>query len=121
MRSVRAVLFDLDATLVDYDRAAWAATGLDRHFDLVVISAEVGVAKPDKAIFDLTIRRLGVEPGSVWHVGDNLTTDVAGARNARLGAGVWLNRAGAARGADDPAPGYEIASLRELPALVDQQ
>jgi FMN phosphatase YigB (HAD superfamily) len=26
MRSVRAVFFDLDATLVDYDRAAWTAT-----------------------------------------------------------------------------------------------
>ncbi|WP_433174992.1 HAD family hydrolase [Actinoallomurus sp. CA-150999] len=105
---------------VDAQRDKLAATGLDRHFDLIVVSAEVGVAKPDKAIFDLAVRRLGVEPRSVWHVGDNLTTDVGGARNARLGAGVWLNRAGVARGADDPSPGHEIASLRELPALVDQ-
>ncbi|MCO5994242.1 HAD family hydrolase [Actinoallomurus rhizosphaericola] len=104
----------------DAQRDKLTATGLDRHFDEIVVSAEVGVAKPDRAIFDLALCRLGVGPESVWHVGDSLATDVLGARNARLGAGVWLNRAGAARRPGDPAPRHEITSLRALPGLIDQ-
>ncbi|MEV5750228.1 HAD family hydrolase [Actinoallomurus sp. NPDC052308] len=104
----------------DAQRDKMAATGLDRRFDEIVVSAEVGAAKPEKAIFDLAIRRLGVEPESVWHVGDSLTTDVLGAQNARLGADVWLNRGGVTRRPGDPAPTHEIATLREVPGLMDR-
>jgi FMN phosphatase YigB (HAD superfamily) len=64
---------------------------------------------------------------AAWHVGDSLASDVAGARMAGLGAGVWLNRNDAGRPARqdaDPAtsadarPDYEITSLSELPALL---
>lgn len=105
----------------DAQRDKMAATGLDRHFDEIVVSAEVGVAKPDEAIFGLAMDRLGVERCCAWHVGDSLATDVLGAQNARLGADIWLNRVGATRGPGDPSPGYEVASLRELPKLVDQR
>jgi FMN phosphatase YigB (HAD superfamily) len=32
-------------------------------FDQVIISAEVGLAKPDAPIYQLAVERLGVEPG----------------------------------------------------------
>lgn len=57
--------------------------------------------------------------GSAWHVGDSLTSDIAGASNAGLGAAVWLNRTGAVL-ADGVRPDYEIALLTELPALLDR-
>jgi putative hydrolase of the HAD superfamily len=96
------------------------ATGLTSLLDAVIISGEAGVAKPDAAIFMLAARAAGVPPEAAWHVGDNLTSDVAGARNAGLGAGVWLNRLAAAHPGPDvaPQPHYEIASLAELPALL---
>jgi putative hydrolase of the HAD superfamily len=95
-------------------------TGLTSLLDAVIISGEAGVAKPDPAIFMLASRAAGVPLEAAWHVGDSLTTDVAGAHNAGLGAGVWLNRPTAAHpGAGvAPQPHYEITSLTELPGLL---
>jgi putative hydrolase of the HAD superfamily len=96
------------------------ATGLTSLLDAVIISGEAGAAKPDAAIFMLAASAAGVPPEAAWHVGDNLAADVAGARNAGLGAGVWLNRPAAAHPGDDvaPRPHYEITTLTELPALL---
>ncbi len=82
---------------------------MEPWFRTVVISGEVGLRKPDSAIFALALRRLGEREG-VWHVGDNLATDVAGAKAAGL-TGVWLNRTGALREKGDPEPDVEIRSL----------
>lgn len=45
------------------------ALGL-RGFSIVVTSADVGVAKPDPAIFRFALERLGVAAGRALHVGD---------------------------------------------------
>lgn len=95
------------------------ATGLTRLLDAVVISGEAGVSKPDPGIFEIAARAAGVPLPAAWHVGDNLAADVAGAVNAQLGAGVWLNRSGAPL-LDGVRPDYEIAALSELPALLDR-
>lgn len=100
----------------DTQRDALRLLGIADRFSAVVISAEIGVAKPDKAIFHEAAQRLGVPSESVWHVGDNLATDVGGARVAGLAA-IWLNRSGKAQ-SEDPVPDYEIRSLSELPALL---
>ena len=52
-------------------------------------------------------------PGEDWHVGDSLTSDVAGARNAGLAEAIWLDRAGNA----GSHHGHRITSLAELPAF----
>jgi putative hydrolase of the HAD superfamily len=93
-------------------------TGLTSLVDAVIVSGEAGVAKPDPAIFRLAARTAGVPLAASWHVGDSLGSDIAGAINSRLGAGVWLNRAGVSRPEAAPAPDFEIASLAELPALL---
>ncbi len=48
--------------------------GLDLHaiFDVYVNSAEVGLAKPDPAIYELTLARLGVSPGEAIFIDDGL-------------------------------------------------
>jgi putative hydrolase of the HAD superfamily len=100
-----------------------SSTGLTELLDAVIISGEAGVAKPDPAIFALAAEAAGVPLAAAWHVGDSLAADVAGARNASLGAGVWLDRSGRAGAGsssqlDAPRPDYAIASLSELPALL---
>lgn len=101
----------------DTQRATLRVLGIEHQFDAIVISGEVGVAKPDASIFHFALDKLGIEPEKAWHVGDSLTTDVAGARGARLIA-VWLNRSGVRRKNGEPEPHHEIRSLRELPALL---
>ena len=60
--------------------------GLTPLVDTVLISAEVGLQKPDPRIFHLACARLGVTPGEAVHVGDSLDADVCGARAAGLAA-----------------------------------
>jgi putative hydrolase of the HAD superfamily len=104
----------------DSQRDKLRALGIEQRFDAVVISGEVGRAKPDAVVFALALERLGVAAERAWHVGDNLSTDVAGARSAGCNA-IWLNRRGVARRDDDPLPHIEIRSLTELvDALVDR-
>ena len=56
--------------------------GIAEYFDAMVFSDEVGVRKPDPRIFHLVTKRLKVKPFEVVHVGDNLKSDVWGAKNA---------------------------------------
>jgi FMN phosphatase YigB (HAD superfamily) len=52
----------------------------------VIDSTRVGHAKPDPAIFALALARAGASAGEVVHVGDMLSTDIAGARAAGIRA-----------------------------------
>lgn len=88
-------------------------------FDAIVISGEIGVAKPDIYVFEVALTKLGVEPEYVWHVGDDLNTDVAGANAASLTA-VWLNRNRCPRKATHPKPDFEILTLRDLWNNIEQ-
>jgi len=101
----------------DVQREKLAVLAIEDIFVAVIVSAEVGAAKPDALPFLAAVDALGCEPGSVWHVGDNLLTDVAGAQRAGL-ASVWLNRHGRSRVADGPVPDLEVRSLSELSAIL---
>lgn len=87
--------------------------GIRDSFDDVVVSAVVGVSKPDRGIFDEAIRRAGVAPGAALHVGDSLTDDYHGARGAGLRA-LLVDRGGRR-----PPNVESIASLAELPGRLD--
>lgn len=97
------------------------ATGLAQWVDHVVASGEVGVAKPDAAIFAEACRVFGVPAPDAVYVGDRLHTDAIGASRAGL-HGVWLDRNGLAtppQVAEAAAEGIPlIRSLAELPSLL---
>lgn len=59
-------------------------TGLERHFDAVAVSAELGWEKPSPEIFEWAGARLGARPNECRHVGDNFWDDVLGARGAGM-------------------------------------
>ena len=101
----------------DFQRDKLEVSGIDRYFDLVVASGDLGLQKPDPAIFQHVLDTLCVPPERAWHIGDNLAADVGGARNAGMTA-VWLNRDGIERPADAVEPDIEVRSLRELIALL---
>ncbi len=86
--------------------------GLDGWWDAVVLAPEVGLAKPDPAIFELVADRLGVaEPSSLVSVGDNLVHDIEPARALGWRA-VHLDRE-ATTSSDDT-----INTLEVLPGLL---
>ncbi len=54
--------------------------GLDDCFDYVVTSEEAGADKPAEAPFRLAMEKLGIEAERIWMVGDDVVSDVGGAR-----------------------------------------
>jgi putative hydrolase of the HAD superfamily len=51
--------------------AEMEALGLDSRFDAIFNSAELGVAKPDRRVFELVCNRLGVHPAEVFFTDDS--------------------------------------------------
>jgi putative hydrolase of the HAD superfamily len=91
-----------------------AETGLAVLVDGALASAEVGAAKPERAIFTAALELAGAAPEEAWHVGDTLEADVEGARAAGLTA-VLIDRQ---RTAEPPRGVPVIGSLAELLPLV---
>lgn len=56
---------------------------VDRYFDAMVVSWEVGFLKPDPAIYRLTLERLGLQPAEALFV-DDRAPNVAGAEAVGL-------------------------------------
>jgi putative hydrolase of the HAD superfamily len=67
--------------------------GIHTHFAHRVCARDTGAAKPDARIFQAAAKLLGVEPGSILHVGDDPEMDMVGARDAGLRT-AWINRSG---------------------------
>jgi REG-2-like HAD superfamily hydrolase len=58
-------------------------------FDAVIVSAEVGVEKPNPVLFEAACDALGVETSDAVHVGDDRRNDLYGARDAGCFAWLW--------------------------------
>ncbi len=86
-----------------------AYLGLDRFIDVLVVSEEVGTAKPDPRIFEVALERASVAADESVMIGDSWRNDIVGARNAGIGA-VWFNRFRAE--APDGARVPEVHSFR---------
>ncbi len=103
--------------LKDVQHARLAGCGLQDYFAGIVISDEVGVAKPDPRIFDIAFERMGNPPrDQVLMIGDGLSSDIRGAANYAIDA-CWFNPAGAAQPDGLPIR-YEIARLTDLLPLL---
>lgn len=75
-------------------------TGLAEHFDVLVISEQVGLAKPARGIFEHAMHKMQHnKPDTVLMVGDNPHSDVLGGLNAGMHT-CWYNPAGHSAPAD---------------------
>ncbi len=99
----------------DLQRRKVAAFDFEHRVDWIVISGEVGVDKPHRAIFDHTLKLAGVEPARAAHVGDSLLADVAGANNAGV-LPIWLEThfPRSQPTGDEYTPAVTIQHVREL-------
>lgn len=90
------------------DEIGWRAP-----FRVVVDSGRLGVAKPERAIFEHAARALGVTPAEVVHIGDSRTADIDGARAAGMRA-IWFGPAARERpdDGDDVAIAADAAAVR---------
>lgn len=94
--------------------------GLDKYFKFVLRAGPHGRSKPFNDMYELAALKLDVPMAHILHVGDDLTTDVAGAVRCGLQA-CWINlRDGNLMHIDDSRllPHLEISRLASLTALI---
>ena len=104
-----AVVSNWDVSL----RGVLAEVGLGGLVDEIVVSAEVGVKKPDPAIVESALRRLRCPAGKALLVGDSPETDVAGAQAAGVRA-VLVDRAGTAADSEGVERIFTLEGLDQL-------
>ncbi len=75
----------------DQQRQKLENTGIDHYFDIVVISDDIGISKPDPTLFLHAVKLAQKEPSQCYYIGDQVDTDAKAAMDAGL-TGVWLNR-----------------------------
>lgn len=96
-------------------RQALERLGVLEQFDVLTFSDEMGIRKPHPEIFQATLRKVGGTPGRAVHVGDDLETDVMGAKSVGMWA-VQIRR----NGGHDPGPDATIETLAEVPTLLER-
>ncbi len=123
--------------LVSDSPAPLGATWLARMapwIDVTALSRDVGHVKPHPSMFKEGLRRLGVIPKQVLHVGDQIVGDVFGAKALGIRTALlervprdppssdslaWLRRAHGME-ARDIAPDLKIRTLEEIPAVMEE-
>lgn len=89
------------------------------YFEQSFVSEEIGFNKPAKEFFDIAFSRIpGFRREECLMVGDSLTSDILGGRNAGLRT-VWVNPK-QKTAPDHLKPDYEIKTLADLPALLEE-
>ena len=103
-----------------------AEYGLDKYMECVLTSAGTGIRKPDAGIFRLAEKQMGLAPEELAYVGDTLSRDVRGVRNARWRLSIRIFSPNAARRDKGLAemgyrPDYEITDLMEIPDIIRKE
>jgi HAD superfamily hydrolase (TIGR01549 family) len=90
-------------------------TNLDKYFEKIIISRDLGIRKPDPEIFRYTLTSLDLESIQVMHVGDSLHDDIQGATSVGIPS-IWIQTD---ENEERIQPNYIINSIRELPVFLE--
>ncbi len=103
--------------LTDVQRPRIARSGIQDYVRAVIISEEIGVAKPDPAYFETARQRLGgPDKEEILIIGDSLTSDILGGHNSGIDT-CWFNPAHKRSDLDIKIT-YEIGHLTELLSIL---
>lgn len=83
--------------------------------DQIFTSQDLQVYKPQKAFYEKILAALSLQPEEVLFVGDSLTDDVHGPRQAGMKT-CWVNRKG--QPAPVPPPDFQVSDLTGVPELA---
>lgn len=90
--------------------------GLLDFFEHVVVSADVGIRKPDLKIFGIALDRMGLAPEETVYVGDDFTKDIAASKKAGMRA-IWYRPTDKSTASvDGIVPDAIVTSLNQIPA-----
>jgi 2-haloacid dehalogenase len=100
----------------DVQRSRIKTAKIDHFFETVVISNDVGIAKPDPGIFNIAMDRMKLkEKRELLMIGDSLSSDILGGINSDIDT-CWIKRDSHEK--DGIVPVYTITSINELKEIL---
>ncbi len=95
-----------------------AASGIAKYFRDIFISQKIGFNKPDKRFFDFCLEKAGgLGKEDALLVGDSLSSDIQGGKNAGITT-LWYNPHNA-KADGGIVPDYEVTSLDMIPIVAE--
>jgi len=106
----------------EHVRMALRKIGIEKHFDLILTSVDVGHRKPDERIFMTALRKLRIKPYEAVMVGNQISTDIVGGNRIGMKTVVlkWNKRYNERITLPEEQPTRTIKSLRELPDVIEK-
>ncbi len=89
-----------------------------KYFKVKIYSDEVGYYKPHKIIFKTALESLNCIPQNAIHIGDNLETDIRGAKDCNMYT-IWFNELKSPK-SEIVQPDYEIHKIPEVLQIIEE-
>ena len=103
--------------LKEVQRPRIAQAKMEKHFEVIVVSDEIGVSKPHEGFFQHAFEKMGKPPKSkVIVIGDSLNSDIQGGNNFGVDT-CWFNPNSAAN-LTEHKPTFQIQNLESLHELL---
>lgn len=88
-------------------------------FDEIIVSGDTPFEKPDKKIFELMAKKLGIETAEMMYIGDHPLNDIDGSRKAGC-VPVWVKTTGTWIFPEIPKPELQVETVEEIPAIIER-
>ena len=93
---------------------------IDTYFEVIAASGDLGIIKPDPAIFSYVLANAGCEPHEAMMIGDRLDNDIAPANAIGMGT-IWIKQGMGKLGDPDllpQKPDFTVKCLTELLSIL---
>lgn len=106
----------------EHVRTALRKIDVEKYFDVILTSVDVGHEKPDERIFMTALRSLKVKTHEAIMVGNRVDTDIVGGNRMGMKTVLlkWNKRYNERITSDEEKPAHTINSLRELLLVLEQ-
>jgi putative hydrolase of the HAD superfamily len=98
----------------DFQKGTIHSLKIEPYFKDIIISDEIGIKKPDRRIFDASLKNLNVSKGDAIFIGDHPVDDIKAAKDVGLKT-IWKKNN--YWGEADPDDSF--VDMKTLPSIVD--
>ena len=122
--SIKTMIITDGLPIKQYDKIL--RLGLDKIIDLVIISDEIGIRKPNPDLFEYSLKEAGINGSDAIYIGDRIDKDIVPAKLNNMHT-IYIHRGGKydliENGEDVPeinTPDFEISNLSEIFAIIEE-
>ena len=122
--SIKTMIVTDGLPIKQYDKIL--RLGLDKLIDMVIISDEIGIRKPNPDLFEYSLKEAGVNGSEAIYIGDRIDKDIIPAKLNNIHS-VYIHRGGKYDTNEEIAelseinrPDFEISNLKEIFAIIKE-